>query len=92
MICIHGQHVCGRRAAIDDTRLRLYRNTINVGEAKNWKPTVSLCRSKLVKLLCSDDVLHPECLEKMKEPFSHATVGMVFSRRKILGDRAWAEF
>jgi glycosyltransferase involved in cell wall biosynthesis len=79
-------------AAIDDTRLRLYRNSTNVGEAGNWNRTVSLCRSPFVKLLCSDDVLHPECLEKMTEPFSHATVGMVFSRRKIVGDRARAEF
>src|SRR5918911_1532944 len=77
-------------AAIEDTRLRLYRNARNLGEAANWNRTVSLCRSPLVKLLCSDDVLDPECVEKMSGPFSHPTVGMVFSRRTILGDEARA--
>jgi glycosyltransferase involved in cell wall biosynthesis len=78
-------------AAIEDTRLRLYRNGTNLGEAANWNRTVSLCRSPLVKLLCSDDVLDPECVEKMRRPFSHPTVGMVFSRRTILGDQARAD-
>jgi glycosyltransferase involved in cell wall biosynthesis len=78
-------------AAIEDTRLRLYRNSTNLGEAANWNRTVSLCRGPLVKLLCSDDVLAADCVEKMSRLFSHPTVGMVFSRRTILGDRARAE-
>jgi glycosyltransferase involved in cell wall biosynthesis len=75
-------------AAIDDARLRLYRNSTNLGEAANWNRTVSLCRSPLVKLLCSDDVLDPECVEKMSRLFSHPAVGIVFSRRTILGDQS----
>jgi glycosyltransferase involved in cell wall biosynthesis len=78
-------------AAVDDPRLRLYRNSENLGEAANWNRTVSLCRSPLVKLLCSDDVLDPESVEKMSRPFSHPSVGMVFSRRTILGDQSRAE-
>jgi glycosyltransferase involved in cell wall biosynthesis len=79
-------------AAIDDTRLRLYRNDMNLGEAGNWNRTVSLCRGPLVKLLCSDDALDSDCIEKMSKPFSHPTVGMVFSRRRILGDDARAAY
>jgi glycosyltransferase involved in cell wall biosynthesis len=78
-------------AAVEDPRLRLYRNSTNLGEAANWNRTVSLCRSPLVKLLCSDDVLDPDCVEKMSRPFSHPSVGMVFSRRTILGDESHAE-
>jgi glycosyltransferase involved in cell wall biosynthesis len=78
-------------AAVEDPRLRLYRNSTNLGEAANWNRTVSLCRSPLVKLLCSDDALDPECVAKMSRPFSHPSVGMVFSRRTILGDQAHAE-
>jgi glycosyltransferase involved in cell wall biosynthesis len=78
-------------AAIDDTRLRLYRNVTNLGEANNWNRTVSLCRSPLVKLLCSDDTLDRTCVEKMSKPFSDRTVGMVFSRRRILGDQAHSD-
>lgn len=78
-------------AAARDTRLRLYRNSTNLGEAANWNRTVSLCRSPLVKLLCSDDVLDPECIEKMSALFVQPTVGMVFSRRTILGDQSRAE-
>jgi glycosyltransferase involved in cell wall biosynthesis len=78
-------------AAIGDSRLHLYRNSTNLGEAANWNRTVSLCRSPLVKLLCSDDVLDPECVEKMSRLFSRPAVGMVFSRRTILGDQSRAE-
>jgi glycosyltransferase involved in cell wall biosynthesis len=78
-------------AAIDDARLRLYRNSTNLGEAANWNRTVSLCGSPLVKLLCSDDLLDPECVEKMSRLFSHPAVGMVFSRRTILGDLSRAD-
>jgi len=78
-------------AAFDDPRLRLHRNSTNLGEAANWNRTVSLCRAPLVKLLCSDDVLDPECVERMSPLFSHPTVGMAFSRRTILGDRSRAE-
>ena len=78
-------------AAVEDPRLRLFRSSTNIGEAANWNRTVSLCKSPLVKLLCSDDVLDPECVEKMSRPFSHPNVGMVFSRRTILGDQAHAE-
>jgi glycosyltransferase involved in cell wall biosynthesis len=78
-------------AAVEDPRLRLYRNSTNLGEAANWNRTVSLCRSPLVKLLCSDDVLAPGCVEKMNRLFSHPSVGMVFSRRTILGDQSRAE-
>jgi glycosyltransferase involved in cell wall biosynthesis len=78
-------------AAIGDSRLHLYRNSTNLGEAANWNRTVSLCRSPLVKLLCSDDVLDPDCVEKMSRLFSRPAVGMVFSRRTILGDQSRAE-
>src|SRR5438093_2987466 len=78
-------------AAIDDTRRRPYRNSTNLGEAANWNRTVSLCRGPLVKLLCSDDVLDAECVEKMSRLFSHPNVGMVFSRRTILGNQSRVE-
>jgi glycosyltransferase involved in cell wall biosynthesis len=78
-------------AAVDDSRLRLYRNSTNLGEAANWNRTVSLCRSPLVKLLCSDDVLAADCVEKMSRLFSHPAVGMAFSRRDILGDKSRAD-
>jgi glycosyltransferase involved in cell wall biosynthesis len=78
-------------AAINDTRLRLYRNITNLGEANNWNRALSLCRAPLVKLLCSDDALDSDCVEKMSRPFSHRTVGIVFSRRKIFGNQAQAD-
>jgi len=79
-------------AAIDDSRLRLYRNDTNLGEAENWNKSVSLCRGRLVKLLCSDDLLHSDCIEKLSTPFSHPSVGIVFSRRKIVGDAGRAAY
>jgi glycosyltransferase involved in cell wall biosynthesis len=71
-------------SAVTDDRIRLVRNPANLGHSGNWNRAVSLCRAPFVKFLCADDVLRPDCLEKMvglaeAEP----SVGMVFSRRTI---------
>lgn len=46
----------------DDDRIRVVVNDRNLGAIANWNLAVSLTRHSLVKLLCADDLLRPECL------------------------------
>jgi len=85
-------------SAFEDERLRLIRNPSNLGHSANWNRVLSLCRAPLVKLLCADDTLRPDCLEKMVGlAEASPSVGMVFSRRTIACDpadavaREWCE-
>jgi glycosyltransferase involved in cell wall biosynthesis len=71
-------------AAIEDPRLRLFANPVNLGHSGNWNRVVSLCRAPFVKFLCGDDVLREDCIEKMVARFERSDdVGLVFSRRVI---------
>jgi glycosyltransferase involved in cell wall biosynthesis len=48
----------------DDPRLRVIQNAENIGAEANWNLAISEARGKYVKILCADDTLYPECLEK----------------------------
>lgn len=49
-----------------DRRIRLVRNDVNLGMGGNWNKALSLAAGKYVKLLCGDDILHPNCLERQR--------------------------
>ena len=51
-------------AGYDDPRLQLIVNDANVGAVANWNRVVGLAKAPLVKLVCGDDVLYPNCLER----------------------------
>ncbi len=50
--------------AIEDPRIRLIQNEKNLGMSGNWNNCLSNCRGEFIKLLCADDVIIPEALEK----------------------------
>jgi glycosyltransferase involved in cell wall biosynthesis len=69
---------------LDDPRIRLYSNSRNLGHSGNWNRSVSLARGRLIKFLCADDVLYPDCLEAMGALFkAHPSIGLVFSLRDV---------
>jgi glycosyltransferase involved in cell wall biosynthesis len=47
-----------------DPRIRVYRNAENIGAAGNFNRAVGLAEGRYLKILCADDVLYPECLER----------------------------
>jgi glycosyltransferase involved in cell wall biosynthesis len=59
---------CGKYSAqnalsdIEDPRLRIFRNEENVGFAGNINYCLSRCSHDVIKLMCDDDLLHPEFL------------------------------
>jgi len=78
-----------------DPRIRVFRNTRRLGQARNRNHAVATARGELVKFLDDDDVLEPDCVAEMATLFrSDPRVGLAFCRRKVLvaeGADAFAE-
>ena len=53
--------------SFDDPRIRLVRREITVPMTENWNRVVGLARGELVKLLCADDLLRPDCLRVQRQ-------------------------
>jgi glycosyltransferase involved in cell wall biosynthesis len=74
---------------IDDSRLRVVAGEGRAGAAANFNRAVGLARGKYVKLLCQDDLLYPECLERQvaaMEAGARSGVVLVACRRDIVDD------
>ena len=46
----------------NDSRIRVVRNETTLPLVDNFNRAVHLCRGEFVKLVCADDILHPECI------------------------------
>jgi glycosyltransferase involved in cell wall biosynthesis len=69
---------------IDDPRVRLYANARNLGIYRNFNRALSLAQGRYMQFLCSDDLLHPDCVASMVGVFeSDPRVGLCFSARDI---------
>ncbi|MBF0586167.1 glycosyltransferase family 2 protein [Prosthecochloris sp. N3] len=74
-------------ASIDDPRIRLLRNPGNLGPEGNWNRAVSNIRGTYVKLICGDDILFPDCLEKQVAVFEEMgdeRISLVCAQRTII--------
>ena len=68
-----------------DPRVRLDRNATNLGPIGNWNHVVGRAQGRYVKVLCSDDLLYPDCLERQAAALSaHPGAGMVAARRDVI--------
>lgn len=75
-------------AACDDPRVKLLRNTRNLGPQGNWNRCLDEARAPLVKLLPHDDLLHPHCLQQQVQALSSpdaADVALTFCPRDVIG-------
>jgi glycosyltransferase involved in cell wall biosynthesis len=73
-----------------DPRMRVSRNDQNVGMGGNWNRAMSYSRGKYVKLLCEDDLLDPQCLERqvgILENPSHRQAVLTVCNRNIINHR-----
>lgn len=48
----------------EDKRIQLFVNEKNLGMVGNWSHCLSLCRGEFVKLICADDMIDENALEK----------------------------
>ena len=71
--------------ALEDPRVRLYANSRNLGVYRNFNRALALSRGRYIKFLCADDVLEPDCVERMLRPFALSPrVGLCFAPRAIV--------
>ncbi len=65
-----------------DARIKYYRNEENIGAQNNFNRCLRYASGEYVKLLCSDDLLEPHCLERSAEILDrHPNVSLVASAR-----------
>jgi glycosyltransferase involved in cell wall biosynthesis len=73
--------------SFSNSRIRLIQNPQNLGLGENWNKALSCVRGKYVKLLCGDDLLHPECLaqqvEVLEQPGASGVVLAVCNRNIV---------
>jgi len=72
---------------LDDPRIQRYSNPTNLGGGANWNRAVGLARGRLIKVLCSDDLLYPNCLKqqaRLLEDPNWRSVGLVSCWRDII--------
>lgn len=63
-----------------DERIVAFRNITNIGPVKNWKKCLDHARGKYTKILFSDDILMPDCIERMVDALMiHSDCAFVFS-------------
>lgn len=72
----------------DDPRVHVATNDRNLGAVGNWNRTMGLATGTYVKLVCGDDILYPECLERQVEALErHPEASMTAARRDIIDQR-----
>ena len=74
--------VCQQFASKDD-RVKIFRNTFNVGPVRNWRRCFDEAVGMYGKILFSDDLMHSQCLEKTLPYIEDPEVGFVFSAVNI---------
>lgn len=50
--------------SIGDSRIKLYKNEKNLGMSGNWNRCLELCQGEFMKLICADDMLAKDAIEK----------------------------
>lgn len=73
--------------SFDDYRIRVMRNSRVLTLAENWNLAVHYSRASLVKLLCADDLLRPDCLRLQHQTMiGRADLALTASRRDFVDD------
>lgn len=70
-----------------DPRVRYFGNASNLGMVGNWNKCLEYAAGDYVKILCSDDVLAPECLQVAVEALDRLpNVGLVTCGRQVVDE------
>lgn len=54
---------------IEDNRIKILSNNVNLGLAGNCNACINIAKGKYVKILCQDDLLYPDAIEKAVQVF-----------------------
>lgn len=81
-----GTEALVREAARHDRRIRLVRHDENIGMARNFSACIAEARGELVKFLCDDDLLEPDCVTKLLRAMSQPGVALCACARRMVPD------
>jgi glycosyltransferase involved in cell wall biosynthesis len=71
-----------------DPRVRLLRTEAGGGAPRNWDRVTAAAGGELLKLVCGDDIIYPECLQRQVEAMdANPSVVLVASRRDLIDAR-----
>lgn len=73
-----------------DSRVCFVKNEKNLGLVGNWNRCVRISTGEWIKFLFQDDILDPQCVEKMIDSVKHSDV-FAICRRQILFDKEIAD-
>ena len=71
-------------AGFDDPRIRHIRSEKTLPLPANWRATVGQARGELIKVLCADDLISPDCLASQAALLEDPTVALVACRRDFI--------
>jgi glycosyltransferase involved in cell wall biosynthesis len=76
-----------RLEEFDDPRMRVKQADDHVDAVSNFNRATAECRGELVKLVCADDTLAPDCVEvEVQALRDHPSATMVAARRDIVDE------
>jgi glycosyltransferase involved in cell wall biosynthesis len=71
-----------------DARVRLLRTQAGGGAPRNWERVTAAARGGLLKLVCGDDVIYPDCLRLQVEAMdANPSVVLVAAQRDLIDAR-----
>ena len=71
-----------------DPRVRLLRTDAGGGAPHNWERVTTAAAGELVKLVCGDDMIYPDCLRQQVEAMdANPSVVLVAARRDLIDAR-----
>jgi glycosyltransferase involved in cell wall biosynthesis len=73
-------------AARSDSRIRYVRHAQNIGMANNFSACIAEARGELIKFLCDDDLLAPQCVATLERALQQPGVVMAACARQMVGD------
>lgn len=74
-------------AKFSDPRLRVERNDVVLPLAENWNTLVEMAKGDLVKVVCADDLIHPEIVARQVECFvQDPALALVSVRRHMISE------
>jgi glycosyltransferase involved in cell wall biosynthesis len=73
--------------SFNDKRIRFYQNETNLGMHGNWNKALSHCKGEFMKLVCGDDLIDRDCIEKQLAVLTSSgneNVVMAVAKRRII--------
>jgi len=71
-----------------DPRVRLLRTDAGGGAPRNWERVTAAARGELLKLVCGDDIIYPDCLQMQVEAIDASpSVVLVAAQRDLIDAR-----